>query len=175
MLKAVEIFEEYLPTAIDIAGKMVGGLMQYFSGLADFLSYVFGPTVSEIYNWLGKSLPTAIDFALKAFGFFRDALIKVGEYATLAFGKLFEVLGKLPDALGGEMFRDFSKGLYDISKRMEEAGKVTETTKAESKDFTVAVKALDKEVKTAKFDTSLYTGEVKNLASVKQEAKQKTS
>lgn len=175
LLKAVEIFEQYLPAAIDIAGKMVGGLMQYFSGLATFLADVFGPAVSAIYDWLGKHVPVAIDFALKAFGLFKDALLKVGEYATLAFGKLFEVLGKLPDALGGEMFRDFSKGLYDMSKKIEEAGKVTEMTKAESKEFTVAVKALDKEVKTAKFDTSLYTGEVKNLARVKQEAKQTTS
>lgn len=174
LLKAVEMFEQYLPKAIEVAGLMVNGLMQYFSGLANFLSDVFGPAVSAIYDWLGKHVPTAIDFALKAFGFFRDALLKVGEYATLAFGKLFEVLGKLPDSLGGDMFRDFSKGLYDMSKKMEEAGKVTETTKAETKKFSLELQDVDKKVNTAKFDTKLYTGEVKSLAIIKEEAKDKT-
>lgn len=102
--------------------EWVGGL---FTQLFDFGGSIpsIGESITGVFKTVGVGIGYAVD-VVKAFG---GALGLVASYAVEAFGKAVGVIGdvielgaKLPDHLGGDMFKEAAKSVQGFGQRAEQ-------------------------------------------------------
>ncbi len=107
--------------ATDIANfnDAVAKLKRSTMALAQTTMVQLAPVLTEVANWLGANIPTAVGYAIEAYNWLSKTSVTVVEGVTTGLITFYDVLGKLPGTLG-QPYRDAAEGLRAFRTELED-------------------------------------------------------
>lgn len=160
--KAMETFNDAMTTL----GAAVTGAVQRI--IVDFV-----PALVAITDWLGDIIPAAGAIFSSAFEGIRQVILRVSEYALLAFGKMAQAIGWLAEKVGVDAFSKWGDTLVEISDSLKVTADDYASISKEVVTVTKEQKNLDAMIEAVTGSTLKNKEATKDLAKAEKEAAEK--